>query len=111
MPASAPFQLRATERSISRIKAGSTTADFTPSDVARTTIAPAICCLIFATACLPASAISAMVFFSTSSTRARASRSMASAWAFASATIFAAWASASATSLPASERPFSSPSS
>ena len=74
-------------------------------------ISEAISDLILPTACLPASEISVMVFFETSSALASAFLTISSASARASATIFRASALASATSLSASARPFSSPSS
>ncbi len=49
------------------MKAGSMTASLTPAAVLLATIIAAISDLIFAAACLPASEISVIVFFSTSS--------------------------------------------
>lgn len=93
------------------MNAGSSAASFTPAAVALATIIEAISDLIFAAACLPASAISVIVFFSTSSALSRAFLTISSAWARASATIFAASFLASPTRRSASARPFSSPSS
>ncbi len=93
------------------MKAGSIAADFTPSDVVRATIIEAICCLIFATACLPASEISVMVFLRMSSACASARRTISSARARASDSMRPAAVSASDTRRSASARPFSRPSS
>lgn len=54
------------------MNAGSTTASFTPRAVALAMISEAISDLILPTACLPASEISVMVFFETSSALASA---------------------------------------
>ena len=93
------------------MKAGSIAALFTAGATLSATIIEAISDLIFATACLPASAISVMAFFSASAARASAFFTMLSASARASATIFAASAFASFTRRSASARPFSKPSS